>query len=80
MLKFEICSSDFEENLIRENYTFSQYVEETASNKVMNVYDKLKDDQIRPDIIIGLDTMVTYDGKMFGKPKDEEDAERIIRT
>lgn len=79
-LKFEICASNFEENLDREQYTFSQYVEETAVSKVKTVYDKLKNEARKPDIIIGLDTMVIFDGKMYGKPKDEQDAEHILRT
>lgn len=83
MLKFEIYSSDFEENLIKENYTFSEYVMETALNKATNVYQKLNGDgnDFKSNlIIIGLDTMVAYDGKMYGKPKDENDAEHILKT
>ena len=32
------------------------------------------------DIVIGADTVVAYDGKILGKPKDEADAVRMIRS
>ncbi|KAF5288613.1 hypothetical protein FQR65_LT11984 [Abscondita terminalis] len=77
-LKFEIFSSNFEENLRPEDYTFSEFVQETAFGKVQDVYEQLKNDEIAPDIIIGVDTMVTLDGKMYGKPKNREDAINTI--
>ncbi|KAF5288612.1 hypothetical protein FQR65_LT11983 [Abscondita terminalis] len=73
-LKFEVCSSNFEENLHPEDYTFSEFVQETALGKVLDVWEQLKNDVIAPDIIIGVDTMVTFDGKMYGKPKSRQDA------
>ncbi|KAK4879809.1 hypothetical protein RN001_007955 [Aquatica leii] len=73
-LKFEVYSSNFEENLRPENYTFSEFVEETAFGKVQDVYEQLKNDEMVPEIIIGVDTMVTLDGKMYGKPTTREEA------
>ena len=32
------------------------------------------------DVVIGSDTVVVYDGKVFGKPESEEDAERMLRA
>lgn len=32
------------------------------------------------DVIIGCDTVVEYNGLVFGKPKDAEDARRMLRT
>lgn len=54
-------------------------MEETARGKVQNVYNELKDDPIPPDLIIGLDTMVCCDNKMFGKPKNKLEAIEIIK-
>ena len=31
------------------------------------------------DIVLGMDTMVCIDGKLLGKPKDEEDAFRMLK-
>ena len=30
-------------------------------------------------MVIGSDTIVTYDGKIYGKPKDKEDAIRVLK-
>lgn len=49
-------------------------MEETAFGKANEVYERLKDNPVRPDIIIGVDTMVTYNGRMYGKPKDKHEA------
>ncbi|KAK9879519.1 hypothetical protein WA026_006587 [Henosepilachna vigintioctopunctata] len=78
-LKFEIIPSDFEENLNPSEHTFSDFVENTARGKTSNVYEKLKNETPKPGMIIGVDTMVTFDGKMYGKPKNNEDAIRIIK-
>lgn len=74
-----MVASNFEENLDPKEHTFSDFVEETAVGKVKSVYELLKHDQRKPDIIIGVDTMVTFNGKIYGKPKDENDAIRTIK-
>ncbi|CAH1991929.1 unnamed protein product [Acanthoscelides obtectus] len=78
-LKFEVVPSDYEENLDPKQHTFSEFVEKTAIGKLNDVYDRLKNDVKKPDVVIGVDTMVAYNGRMYGKPKDKEDAIRIIR-
>nr|CAI5842744.1 unnamed protein product [Callosobruchus analis] len=78
-LKFEMVPSNYEENLDPQKHTFSDFVEKTAIGKLNDVYHRLMNDELKPDIIIGVDTMVAYNGRMYGKPKDKEDAIRIIR-
>ncbi|XP_017769726.1 PREDICTED: septum formation protein Maf [Nicrophorus vespilloides] len=78
-LKFETIPSDYEEDLDKSRYSFSDYVQETALRKVQSVYERLKDDERHPDIIIGMDTMVACDGIFYGKPKDPEEAAQFIR-
>lgn len=58
--------------------SFSAFVEETALQKVLEVEDRLKNDGIYPDVIIGADTMVTLDKELFGKPTSEDDAFRML--
>ncbi|XP_049963937.1 dTTP/UTP pyrophosphatase [Schistocerca serialis cubense] len=74
-LNFEICGSRYEENLDPSQFPDpSHFVLETAYNKVMEVVDRLKTDSRPPDLIIGADTVVSLDGKIFGKPKTKENA------
>lgn len=78
-LKVESCASTFEENLdIKDFAGFSEFVEETALQKVLEVSNRLNsnaDADGKPvDIVIGADTMVTMDGQMYGKPKNAQDA------
>src|SRR5665213_987473 len=36
--------------------------------------------KLRPtEYVLGADTIVVVDGEIFGKPRDEEDAERMLR-
>lgn len=40
---------------------------------------RLAGDPIKPDIIIGADTVVSLEGKPYGKPKDEDEALRYLQ-
>lgn len=80
----ELCPSNFEETLKPEDFEkFSDFVEETALQKVLEVSERLKDTEDGskppPDIIIGADTMVTIDNKMYGKPKNKQEAIDTLR-
>lgn len=71
----ELVPSSFEEDLNPDDFpTFDQYVEETALGKVMEVANRLEKDHRTPDIIIGADTMVTLEKRLFGKPETNERA------
>lgn len=79
-LNVESCASTFEENLDPKDFnSYSEFVEETALQKVLEVTNRLNakaDSEGKPkvDIVIGADTMVTLDGRMYGKPKNKDDA------
>lgn len=56
---------------------------ETAYHKVLEVYQRLSGEAATgnvpgPDVVIGADTMVTMDGKMYGKPKTPEVAFQML--
>lgn len=53
-------------------------MEETALRKVLEVSDRLSKDTLPPDLIIGGDTIVTLNGKMYGKPKTPERAFEML--
>lgn len=77
-VKFEIVPSDYEEDLDPKQHTFSDFVEKTALGKLNDVYEKLKNDTRKPDLIIGSDTMVVYNGRMYGKPRNRQEAIQCI--
>jgi len=70
-LNVELCPSKFEENLNPKDFpTFNEFVEETAFQKVLEVSNRLtQENNVPPDIIIGADTIVTLNDKVYGKPK-----------
>lgn len=78
-IQAELCPSLFEENLNPKDYpTFEGFVEETALQKVLEVYDRLPKDD-RELLVIGADTVVTLDGEVYGKPKTNEVAFETLK-
>ena len=73
-LEFEIKSPNFEENILGKAFS-SELIENIALNKglsVLPVYDK-------NSIIISADTVVVYNNLVLGKPKDYNDAFRMLQ-
>lgn len=78
-LKVGLCPSLFEENLDPKSFEdYSEFVEETALQKVLEVEKRLHGQGQVPDIVIGADTMVTLGREMFGKPTSESDAFEML--
>ncbi|KAL8616801.1 hypothetical protein ACOMHN_017838 [Nucella lapillus] len=78
-LNFEVIASTFEENLDKAAFPSPvEYVLETAKQKTVEVAQRLKQEPTPPDLIIGADTVVTMDGKIFEKPKDKLDAFNML--
>lgn len=79
-LSFEIIASDFDESTVINDDPIV-LVKVLALEKALNVVQKWNLGQVKdyePAIVIGADTMVFYEGKLIGKPKDKQDAHRII--
>lgn len=75
----EIVPSQYSENLERSKYkNHGDYIKDLAKLKVLDVYERLKNDKIHPKLIIGADTLVCLDDVIFGKPKDKNDAFRML--
>lgn len=66
-LEFIVIPSTEDEN-IDKNLPPIQYAETLSYIKAKSVFDKHK------NIVIGADTIVVFDNKIIGKPKDEQDA------
>lgn len=78
-LKVGLCPSLFEENLDPKSFKdFSDFVEETALQKVLEVERRLTGLGQVPDITIGADTTVTLGRELFGKPTSEAEAFEIL--
>lgn len=74
-----MCPSLFEENLNPKDFdTFPEFVEATALGKALEVAERLKNDAKSPDLIIAADTIVTLDGKIYGKPKKPDVALEML--
>lgn len=69
-IKFTVKTSDFPENLSKENTTPSNYVEQTCLNKFNYFLEKHKDFQY--DILITADSIVEYNNQIIEKPKSKE--------
>lgn len=81
--EFEVIPSTVEENI--EFTNVEDYVKELAYIKAMDVFEMIKSSananasEENELLVIGADTIVYNDGKVLGKPKDEEDAKKMIR-
>lgn len=75
--KFEVIVSDFDEDRIEFNGDVGEYVKKISLEKALNVKNKFLN--LQDKIIISADTVVALDGKVLGKPIDEEDAFRMLK-
>lgn len=72
--KFEVLVSGIDEKL-QEGLTPQEQVIRLAYAKSKDIYEKTNGNRI----IIGSDTIVTKNGKIYGKPKDRNDAKQMIK-
>lgn len=71
---FTVCASDFDEGAVTAD-TPAQLVERLARGKCLAVSA-----QNPGAVVLGCDTVVDAGGEVFGKPRDEEDAKRMLRA
>ncbi len=71
-LEFNIVPSTCSEVITKD--IPKEIVEELAYQKAQEVFEKVGESSI----VIGADTIVVYNGKIMGKPKDEDDAFNMI--
>ena len=71
-LKFEVIPSDAEE-IFNEQLTAAELAQINAYRKARTISKKFPD-----ALVIGMDTLVSLNTKIFGKPKNRADARRMI--
>ncbi|KAF7626039.1 hypothetical protein Mgra_00009780 [Meloidogyne graminicola] len=76
---FLVRPSTFAEDLSR-SLTLQEFVEQTAKQKAEQVENQIKNEKIEFDLIIACDTMISLDGKLIGKPSDNNDAFNILKS
>ena len=74
-IDYEIMVSEVDETL-EEGLSFEEQSKRLGYIKAKAVFDKTAGDRI----IIGSDTLVAKDGKLFGKPKDKQDVVNMINA
>ena len=72
--KFEIMASQ-EDEIMKEGLTPAEQTEFLAYAKAKNVYNRTEGDRT----IIGADSIVVKNGKIYGKPKNENHAKQMIK-
>lgn len=71
---FEVVTSNIDENYPNDMKKFD-VAEYLATKKAFSVYETHKN-----DIIIGSDTIIVFKDKIYGKPKDKEDAKSMLKA
>uniref|UniRef100_A0A915M1Y1 Uncharacterized protein n=1 Tax=Meloidogyne javanica TaxID=6303 RepID=A0A915M1Y1_MELJA len=76
---FLVRPSTYAEDLPR-SLNIKEFVEETAKQKAEQVEGELKNEKIEFDLLIACDTMISIDGKLIGKPLNNNDAFNILKS
>jgi len=72
-INFSVIAPDYDENILNKTFSY-ELIESIAENKGESALKVIKE----PAIIISADTVVIYDKLVLGKPKDFDDAFRIL--
>lgn len=75
-LEFTVMPSDVEEN--PQSTLPQDIVIELSKEKARDVWGKIGEGNVNDSLVISADTVVAIDGEILGKPKDEEDAARML--
>ncbi|KAF9577092.1 hypothetical protein BGW38_007923, partial [Lunasporangiospora selenospora] len=58
----------------------SEYAKETARQKALEVYNRLKDEGKTPDLVIAADTVVAHGSRILEKPRSVEGAKEMLAS
>ncbi len=74
-IDFEVMSSNKEEKKIKDGINIDEQSKEVAYQKALDVFNNTQGDRA----IIGADTIVVKDNKVFGKPTDRKEAIKMFK-
>ena len=85
-IEFEVCPARGEEIITKESP--DEVVMELAQQKALEVASMLNEYNFshaklttpQDILVIGADTVVAFDGRILGKPKDEQDAKNTLKV
>ena len=73
-VRFDICPADVDET-VDPSLSPDEAVKEISRRKAKKVFEEHKDEDV---LVIAADTVVSINGEILGKPKDEKDAHRML--
>ena len=73
-MDFEVIPSNYEEKLETDVFSYD-LIEDLATQKACDVVRRVDNDKI----VLGADTVVVLHNKILGKPKDKNDAFRMLK-
>lgn len=73
---FDVVVSNFDESTVPFEGSIDDYVKNVALGKAIDVRNNIKTNAI----IISADTIVTFEKTILGKPKDEKEAFKMIKS
>ncbi|MBQ7340467.1 MAG: septum formation protein Maf [Clostridia bacterium] len=74
-IEFTVLPSFFDESKVKEKN--SEVAEFFAINKAKDVFNRLEDKE--GVVVLGADTIVCFENEVLGKPKDREDAKKMLK-
>lgn len=74
-LDFEIMPSNAEEDM-QQKMSYEKLSEVLSEQKARDIFEKTTGDRV----VVGSDCMVYVKGKLFGKPKDDQEAIKMLKT
>lgn len=75
-VKFQVLPGNIEEKA--SNSRPSQMVRELSRQKALAVFESFSEEEKEKILVIGADTLVSIDGRILGKPEDEQKAEEML--